>query len=406
MATSKQERVLEQYQQRLKQLDEQHRLTQSLKINFPGINTINVLSIGCGHEPVELPALENFLEAKGFTLNYIGIDVEQNAIDDCNTRFAGPTSRFRNINGNNVDQIRRLFSSNIHIIVLRHPLLFEEFGQTKKIAEEFKTILTQAVPQLLANHGILLASIYLPEEKKSFEQMLTMVSSQPMTQLPANETIQSHTAYRPNFFDSPVESCKDIYYYDRYFLAIIDFKARPALLAEIQFGNFGSGVLEKYEAIVDNIKQYLFAEDGTTFKTKIIKIIALATHCILEQSDEEKALTALTNTLNDPDNLADTDLDDTLITLQNLPYQLNTFLIERHRTNEPTFSQLLTRLVDAIIKTGKYVKAQEDDETAKQEMEIYAAATIAITRPIAATTTARQAKPISKYDITLGNLGM
>jgi hypothetical protein len=224
-ATSQQ--ISDLYLQRLQELNLTHTLMQSLAESFPQTNTFNILSIGCGDEPLEIPALEDFFKTQKYTFNYIGIDIEAADIQTCKNKYAEKTNyQFHVISGTDHIKIKELFANkDIHIIILRHPVLYPNH----KVTPIFISMITTSVPYLLSPGGTLLTSLHFKEEKNLFLELMKSVTfKEPQELLTCSRNYIRQEA-PDNFFKQPVTL-----YADQYFIAITKFQPTPLIKAEKQ----------------------------------------------------------------------------------------------------------------------------------------------------------------------------
>ena len=223
---TKQEQATDAYiKNRLKPLIVEHGLLDSLKTNFPN-QSLNIMSIGCGDAPIEIPALETLAKEYSFSFTYKGLDIDADAINQCKTDY--PANEFFQVDCCDLEQIKKIAApSSIHILISRQPV----FWSTNPASKHFQYIFTTTIPYLLSNNGALLISFYHREEKENCVRLMKSVTDVKQIELKESTEVHWLTEYRNTHFRTD----KEIKLYsDRFFVAHPDFKSNLALKAEQQ----------------------------------------------------------------------------------------------------------------------------------------------------------------------------
>jgi hypothetical protein len=229
--SSSSQAVANDYQQRLTELNQQIGFVESLKKKFPNAS-LNVLSIGCGDDLIEREAVVNFFRAHQLSIHFIGIDVDDMAIKNCKDKYHhDPHTQYHVLDGMKYDEIKKLFAGEIHVIVLRHPLLYQDWAETKFVSMCFNRILTTTVPYVLAEGGLLLTSLYHPEEKHIYDKLINLIATEIPVAINENKQHLKHVEERV-FYN--VTTMVDVYE-DYYFYVSSDFT--PSLCLQIEKAN-------------------------------------------------------------------------------------------------------------------------------------------------------------------------
>lgn len=235
LAAEKRNDIVNQFLGRLNELEDQGQFASALQERFSEAKQINILSIGCGDEPYELDALKLFFNQHPFAFNYIGVDVLEDDIKKCKSNYQESNVKFQVMDGMNYTEIQKLFNGeDIHIIIMRHPLLFKDNPQTKPVAEFFDRIFTTTVPYLLAEGGDLIVSLYHPEEQSDFLRLTQLISDAPPVALSESKAVfYEKECVVTGLGDMP----RDVYS-DRFFYALPDFQPNLVMRAEKERGTF------------------------------------------------------------------------------------------------------------------------------------------------------------------------
>lgn len=222
-------RAEDQYLHYLKSLVSEHNLIDSLRAQFPNKKTINVLSIGCGSQPVEISALTNILDSADLTLNYVGIDINESVIASCRQQFSKkPYCQFHAINGVQYQELELLLKKagqdETHIIIMRHPVLLHSSPYLACFDRMFLT----TIPYLLAKGGSLIVSIYTESEKDHFLRIMEKITSAKPICAPENKTHLAEVDVIPTFLQDITIEC----YAERFCFAYMNFAPHLALQVE------------------------------------------------------------------------------------------------------------------------------------------------------------------------------
>lgn len=218
--------IINHYNNRLRTLNETYRVLSSLKLNFPECKTIAVLSIGCGEDPIEAESIEQFLKNQGLGINFVGIDVDKDAIAKCKqTHKLKNYFQFHCISGVNTNEIANVINGNpYHLIITRHPV----FVPNSPYVSHFERIFATTVPYLLAPNGALVASIYGDEERYPFLKTMSHITDIQPVELKESTGFVAEFDPRPTFFQMKHIPC----HADRFVYAYPNFKTNLALELE------------------------------------------------------------------------------------------------------------------------------------------------------------------------------
>lgn len=163
-------RAIDFYIKRLQQFQQATNFIELLQQNFPA-ETLNVISIGCGPNPIEIPALEAILKRK---FNYTGIDTSRSDIDKNNQQFKeNDLIKFYNVDASNLNAVKMLFVEKAHLIILRHPILNIK---RPDFISPFLDIYLKVIPYILEEKGSIIVSNYHPNESVISYNLLSSMS--------------------------------------------------------------------------------------------------------------------------------------------------------------------------------------------------------------------------------------
>jgi len=261
--------MVNQFNDRLEMLEETTQMFSALKTHFSDVKQWNVLSIGCGDEPYEIDALQKFSATHNMLFNYVGIDVNSADISHCQSEYRNqPNVNFHIVDGMDYPSIQKLFDKEVHLIILRHPLLFRLWSETVRVADFFERILNTTVPFVLAEGGGLIVTLYHPEERDSFIKLASMMTDDKPIELDESKK----TFYQTEYVTTPLGDVPRDVYSDRYFFALPHFHPNQVLLAEKKNG--------------------LFEQENEHVKT-IVKMLSEIHHGLYDTQDKYEQLAAL-----------------------------------------------------------------------------------------------------------------
>jgi hypothetical protein len=234
-SNEKRKEKTDQFHSRLNELEQNGQFISALQARFPETAQINILSIGCGDEPYELEALRPFFNERQLAFNYVGIDVNEDDIKVCQGNYQNNNNvKFQVIDGMNYPEIAKLFQGDIHIILMRHPMLFSQNPPTAHISKFFERMFTTTIPYLLAEGGNLIVSLYHPEEKSSFLELTKLITdAQPIALSESTKVF-----YQTEYVVTPLGDMPRELYSDRYFFTVPNFQPNLVMRAEKENGVF------------------------------------------------------------------------------------------------------------------------------------------------------------------------
>lgn len=221
-----QTQIANHYAQRLAALENEHRVFSSVQHNFPDAKTINILSIGCGEDPVEPELIEELFKQKGLQVKFVGIDIDNSAIKECQKKYANKDNfSFQCIDGVKFNKIAaEVENGQYHIIIDRHPV----FVPNSPFINHFRYIFSSTVPYLLASGGTLVTSIYGEEEREPFLEVIKTITDAKPVQLRESKTVLAEIDRRPTFFRVNEVEC----YADRFVYAYPNFSPNKVIQIE------------------------------------------------------------------------------------------------------------------------------------------------------------------------------
>lgn len=218
--------IINHYNRRLQTLNETYHVFASLKQNFPECKTIDVLSIGCGEDPIEAECIDQLLKNQGLSINFVGIDVDKEAIGKCkHTHKLKNHFQFHCLSGNDTNEIAKAINGKqYHLIITRHPV----FVPNSPYVRHFERIFATTVPYLLASNGALIASIYGDEERHPFLKTMSHITDTQPVELKESSGFVAEFDPRPTFFQMKHVPC----HADRFVYAFPNFKTNLAIELE------------------------------------------------------------------------------------------------------------------------------------------------------------------------------
>lgn len=236
------QKLANEYYKKLELLESTQGFLAQLLLSFPKTSCLNVLSIACGWEPIELQALKQFFNKHNLSFNYLGTDIDSTNIDGCKKKYSSEkNAKFVCLDSVDHEQLSTILKEqdmqDIHLVIARHPVFVLD---DIKCFNSFTKIFNKTIPTLLKPGGSLLVSIYNDTECEQFiDVMKAVTDSKPIT-LPESTAIFRGKETR-GFLGYTVEL-----YSDRYFYAYTQFQAKKtALLSNLLPQNTFFGTKEK-----------------------------------------------------------------------------------------------------------------------------------------------------------------
>lgn len=122
---------------------------------------ISVVSLACGM-PFEITVLNDLCNKLGIKMNYLGVDINQEVIDDNIKWFQGNENiKFLCTNATDLKNMP-IANDSVDLIVLRHP----DF--TRRGFNTFKAISEKIIPSIIKSDGLMIASFYDQREMNYF----------------------------------------------------------------------------------------------------------------------------------------------------------------------------------------------------------------------------------------------
>lgn len=267
------------YLKRLKDYDANFNFYDTITTNFPNASCINILSIGCGGNPVEYPALEEFFYPS--KILFIGIDIEEEAIKECQETYAERVNaEFHVVDATNSKAIKKLFENQpVHIIVSRHPELYSSMEQLRQTVNIFEKIFISSIPKLLVPGGTLLVSNFLQEEKERLKEILPLITQRSYFELPQIENSLFTTIFEKTHLNDILHGL----FYDKYFGGVNNFQPKLALGHNKKIDNKSSSFIVCQQIIIKFLYENLKINNNMTYP-ETFKILFFLFIAVIEKN--------------------------------------------------------------------------------------------------------------------------
>ncbi len=150
-----------------------------------------ILDLGCANGDAVLATL-NLLKAKlsqNTKIKYVGVDIDQRRIDQCEQRFTPINEKlseqnielvFHQLDAAKISSFTSILKQHeVDLVIMRHPVLYENFitrlfSSNHVLVNSFKKMILHTIPHLLRPDGMIFASFYHDSERAEFKRLLDL----------------------------------------------------------------------------------------------------------------------------------------------------------------------------------------------------------------------------------------